>query len=105
MSMGGIPVRYPPGEAAVRAFLAGSDAVLMPPVPNAAFEALRDAVRTGRISKARLDESVTRLLSAKAPLRLYKSNLVARNPPNPNFPKPHCPPPPPAIPPPPPTLI
>src|SRR2546428_390753 len=79
MSMGGITVRYPPGEAAVRAFLAGSDAVLMPPVPNAAFEALRDAVRTGRISKARLDESVTRLLSAKARLGLYKSKLVDLN--------------------------
>ena len=88
MSMGGITVRYPPGEAAVRAFLAGSDAVLMPPVPNAAFEALRDAVRTGRISKARLDESVTRLLSAKARLGLYKSKLVDLNALNAKFGKP-----------------
>src|SRR5712692_2694042 len=40
MDMGGITVRYAPGEAAVRAFAAGADALLMPPVPDAAFEAL-----------------------------------------------------------------
>ena len=50
MDMGGITVRYAPGEAAVRAILAGVDALLMPPVPDAAFEALQAAVRSGRIS-------------------------------------------------------
>jgi len=39
MDMGGITVRFAPGEAAVRAVLAGADALLMPPVPDAAFEA------------------------------------------------------------------
>src|SRR6202166_4319866 len=39
MDMGGITVRYAPGEAAVRAFVAGADALLMPPVPDAAFDA------------------------------------------------------------------
>src|SRR6266481_6121574 len=33
MDMGGITVRYAPGEAAVRAVVAGADALLMPPVP------------------------------------------------------------------------
>ncbi|HET9321147.1 MAG TPA: glycoside hydrolase family 3 N-terminal domain-containing protein, partial [Bryobacteraceae bacterium] len=33
MDMGGITVRYAPGEAVVRAVLAGVDALLMPPVP------------------------------------------------------------------------
>src|SRR6266513_129193 len=37
MDMGGITVRYAPGEAAVRAVVAGADALLMPPVPDAAF--------------------------------------------------------------------
>ncbi len=37
MDMGGITVRYAPGEAAVRAVAAGADCVLMPPVPDAAF--------------------------------------------------------------------
>ncbi len=79
MSMGGITVRYPPGEAAVRAFLAGADVVLMSPVPDAAYEGLRDAVRAGRITKKRLDESVTRILRAKAWLGLNKNNLVDLN--------------------------
>src|ERR1700739_3345873 len=41
MDMGGITVRYAPGVAAVRAFEAGADALLMPPVPDAAFEGLQ----------------------------------------------------------------
>ncbi|MGB9467043.1 MAG: glycoside hydrolase family 3 N-terminal domain-containing protein, partial [Candidatus Acidiferrum sp.] len=79
MDMGGITVRYAPGEAAVRAFVAGADAVLMPPVPDAAFEALRDAVKSGRITRERLDASVRRLLQAKARLGLYKERLVDVN--------------------------
>src|ERR1700738_3743661 len=62
MDMGGITVRYAPGEAAVRAFLAGADALLMPPVPEAAFEALRAAVKSKRVSRERLDASVRRIL-------------------------------------------
>src|SRR5260370_25728003 len=57
MDMGGITVRYAPGEAAVRAVVAGADALLMPPVPDAAFEALQAAVKSGRNSKERLDAS------------------------------------------------
>ena len=69
MDMGGITVRYAPGEAAVRAVLAGADALLMPPVPDAAFEGLQAAVRSGRISIERLDASVRRILEAKAQTR------------------------------------
>ena len=79
MDMGGITVRYAPGEAAVRAIVAGVDAVLMPPVPDAAFEALQAAVKSGRISKARLDASVRRILQAKARLGLHSSRLVDVN--------------------------
>ena len=79
MDMGGITVRYAPGEAAVRAVAAGVDCVLMPPVPDAAFEALQGAVKSGRISKERLDESVRRILQAKARLGLYKNRLVDVN--------------------------
>src|SRR5262249_21282226 len=76
MDMGGITVRYAPGEAAVRAVLAGADALLMPPVPDAAYQALREAVKSGRISKERLDASVRRILEAKARLGLDKNRLV-----------------------------
>ena len=76
LDMGGITVRYAPGEAAVRAFLAGADALLMPPVPDAAYQALIDAVNSRRISKERLDASVRRLLQAKARLGLDQNRLV-----------------------------
>src|SRR3984893_19576025 len=79
MDMGGITVRYSPGDAAVRAFLAGADALLMPPVPDAAFESLQAAVKSGKISKERLDASVRRILQAKARLGLNASRLVDVN--------------------------
>jgi beta-N-acetylhexosaminidase len=79
MDMGGITVRFAPGEAAVRAVVAGADALLMPPVPDAAFEALQAAVKSGRISKERLDASVRRILQAKARLGLNQDRLVDVN--------------------------
>src|SRR5258706_14800196 len=79
MDWGGITVRYAPGEAAVRAFVAGADCLLMPPVPDAAFEALQAAVKSGRISKERLDASVRRILQAKARLGLNTNRLVDVN--------------------------
>jgi beta-glucosidase-like glycosyl hydrolase/CubicO group peptidase (beta-lactamase class C family) len=79
MDMGGITVRYAPGEAAVLAVVAGADALLMPPVPDAAFEALQVAVQSGRLSKQRLDASVRRILQAKARLGLNANRLVDVN--------------------------
>jgi beta-glucosidase-like glycosyl hydrolase/CubicO group peptidase (beta-lactamase class C family) len=79
MDMGGITVRFAPGEAAVRAVVAGADALLMPPVPDAAFEALQAAVKSKRISKERLDASVRRILQAKARLGLNQNRLVDVN--------------------------
>ena len=76
LDMGGITVRYAPGEAAVRAFLAGADALLMPPVPDAAYEGLLSAAQSGRIPGDRLDASVRRLLQAKAHLGLSQNRLV-----------------------------
>jgi len=76
MDMGGITVRFAPGDAAVRSVLAGVDVLLMPPVPEAAFSALLDAVKSGQISQDRLDTSVRRILRAKARLGLYKNRLV-----------------------------
>ncbi len=76
LEMGAVTVRYPPGEAAVRSILAGADVLLVPPVLDAALQAVRDAVASGRIPTARVDESVTRILRAKAKLGLNKSKLV-----------------------------
>src|SRR5215467_10448357 len=85
MDMGGITVRFAPGEAAVRAVLAGADCLLMPPVPDAAFAALQGAVKSGRISRQRLDASVRRILEAKARLGLEKNRLVDLGELNTNF--------------------
>jgi beta-N-acetylhexosaminidase len=79
MDMGGITVRFAPGDAAVRAFLAGADALLMPPVPDAAYDALLEAAKSGKISEKRLDASVRRILQAKARLGLNKERLVDLN--------------------------
>jgi beta-N-acetylhexosaminidase len=76
LDMGGVTVRYPPGEVAVRSILAGADVLLVPPVLDAALQAVHQAVASGRIPMPRLDEAVTRVLRAKAKLGLNKSKLV-----------------------------
>ena len=76
MSMDAVTRLVPPAEAAVRAILAGSDEVLHSPDPIAAFDGLKSAVESGRISRARLDESVRRLLQAKAFVGLHKQRTI-----------------------------
>src|ERR1700726_4782848 len=51
----------------------------MPPVPDAAFEGLQSAVKSGRIARERLDASVRRILQAKAKLGLDKTRHVDIN--------------------------
>ncbi len=70
MRMGGITSHFEPGEAAVRALLAGSDQILLSSDTDAAIAAVLAAVKSGRISEKRLDESVTRILDAKKRLGL-----------------------------------
>lgn len=76
MDMGGVTNLYPPGEAAVRSVEGGADVLLMPPVPDAAMEALERAVQTGRISEQRIDQSVRLILEAKERLGLRKDRYV-----------------------------
>jgi beta-N-acetylhexosaminidase len=76
MEMGGVTSQYAPGEAAVRAVEAGADVLLMSPVPDTAITSLEAAVKSGRIAVHRIDESVRRILAAKARLSLEKNRLV-----------------------------
>jgi beta-N-acetylhexosaminidase len=76
MDMGGVTSLYPPGEAAVRSIEAGADVLLMSPVPDAAIAGLEAAVESGRLAAKRIDESVRRILQAKARLGLDKERLV-----------------------------
>jgi beta-N-acetylhexosaminidase len=57
--------RWPPGEAAVRAILAGNDLLLMPPDLAAAQRGLLDALRSGRLPRQRLVEAATRVMTLR----------------------------------------
>jgi len=65
MSMGAITDHYSSGEAAVLAISAGADIVLMPENFIESFDALCEAVNSGALSEARIDQSVLRILSLK----------------------------------------
>lgn len=58
-------MRYPPGEAAVRAINAGNDLLLMPPNVTQAYDGLLAGVRDGTLPRTRLVEAVTRVLTLK----------------------------------------
>lgn len=69
LDMGGITDHFDPGEAAVRAVLAGADQVLKSPDLDAAIAGVRRAVASGRIPRERLEEAVAHVLAAKGRLR------------------------------------
>ncbi len=76
MNMAGVASRYTPGEAAVRAVLAGADMVIKSADTDAAISGLREAARSGQLSLARIDQSVTKILRAKARLGLHRQRLI-----------------------------
>ena len=64
------------GRAAVDAFKAGNDVLLLPVDLDASYRAMLLAVQTGEISIGQLDASVLKVLKAKASLGLQKARLV-----------------------------
>ncbi|HEY7049990.1 MAG TPA: glycoside hydrolase family 3 N-terminal domain-containing protein, partial [Jatrophihabitantaceae bacterium] len=65
-----------PAERAVEAIEAGDDELLMPEsLPNA-YNAVLDAVHSGRLTETRIDQSVTRLLTLKQKLGLLDNAQV-----------------------------
>jgi len=64
------------GRAAVDAFKAGNDVLLIPADLDASYRAMLEAVRSREISPAQLDASVLKILKAKASLSLHKTRLV-----------------------------
>ena len=76
LEMGGVKNAFAPGEVAVRALLAGADVLLMPPDPLAARAAVVDAVRSGRVPMARLDDAVLRILRAKGKVGLLSGGAA-----------------------------
>jgi len=74
LDMGGITDHYSPGEAAVRAIEAGCDQIAKSDDTHLAIAGVREAVRSGRISEARIDQSVRRVLNAKRKVRFAPSD-------------------------------
>ena len=52
----------------MQALLAGVDMILMPADLDAAYQGILDAVASGELTEARIDESVTRIVRAKLEL-------------------------------------
>jgi Beta-glucosidase-related glycosidases len=76
MGMGAITQQYSPEEAAIVAIEAGVDIVLDPADYVSAFEAVVSAVESGRISMARIDESVSRVLELKKKILRQRGQLL-----------------------------
>lgn len=64
------------GRAAVDAFKAGNDLLLIPADLDASYSAVLESVRSGEISSSQLDASVLKILKAKASVGLNKRRLV-----------------------------
>jgi len=64
------------GRAAVEAFKAGNDLLLIPADFPASYNAMVQAVQSGEISRERLDRSVLKILKTKASLGLQDARLV-----------------------------
>ena len=64
------------GRAAVDAFKAGNDLLLIPADLEASYRAMLEAVQSGEISTSRLDASVLKILKAKASVGLNKGRVV-----------------------------
>src|SRR5499427_4328466 len=67
------------GRAAVEAFKAGNDLLIIPADLGASYQSMIKAVRSGEISKERLDRSVLKILKIKASLGLNDSRTVDLN--------------------------
>jgi beta-N-acetylhexosaminidase len=64
------------GRAAVEAFKAGNDLLIIPADLGASYNAMLKAVQSGEISQERLDRSVRKLLNMKASLGLNEARMV-----------------------------
>ena len=76
LMMGAIVAKYGAGEATVRAFLAGSDLLLIPADADSAVAAMTAAVAAGRVTPQRLAQSVRRVLEIKRRLGLLEQRTV-----------------------------
>jgi beta-N-acetylhexosaminidase len=76
LQMTGATIKFGPEEAGVRAVVAGADMLLMPRDLDRAYNAVLTAVQSGRISRARLDDAVTRIIRMKNERGMFRSPYV-----------------------------
>jgi beta-N-acetylhexosaminidase len=76
MTMGGVANRYGATEPLILAVDAGADILLMPRNVKEAINTIVGAVADGRLSQERIDQSVRRVLRAKAQAGLRTGRLV-----------------------------
>ena len=77
MKMAAITAMASPADAAVRAVKAGIDVILDSPNSAAAAAGIVAAVDSGEIPRARIEQSVRRILEAKARLGLHRVRTVS----------------------------
>lgn len=77
MGMSGLTLYFDQKEAGVRAILAGADILEKPADTEAMRTGLIEAVKSGRVTEARLDESVRRILAWKYQVGLFKNKITS----------------------------
>jgi|LSQX01.1.fsa_nt_gb beta-N-acetylhexosaminidase len=85
LKMKAIEDHFGPGEAVVMAVKAGADIVLMPGDLEEALQALLEEIRAGRISEARVDASVKRILELKQKMGLLSKQGLSSGEPGANL--------------------
>ena len=76
LEMGGITESYWSAEASIKTIEAGSDIILLPIDSFSAIQGVIRAVKNGRISESRLNNSVRRIIKAKLELKLWDEKLI-----------------------------
>src|SRR5438128_4377450 len=76
MSMSGLTLYFTQEEASVRALEAGADLLLKPADPDAALRGVREAVKKGRLTEQRIEQSTRKVLAAKYDLGLVQQRLT-----------------------------
>jgi beta-N-acetylhexosaminidase len=76
LDMSGLTIYFKQDEAAVRALLAGADMLLKPANPDAVLRGVREAVKSGRLTESRVEESARKILAAKYDLGLAQRRIT-----------------------------
>jgi beta-N-acetylhexosaminidase len=79
LAMSGLTLYFQQDEAAVRALLAGADQLLKPADTDAAVRGLRAALKSGRLTMERVEQSARKILAAKYDLGLARQRLADIN--------------------------